>query len=460
MTLSAILARKREEVRLARVARPLTALLPTLTPSDRGFVDALRGSSPAFILEVKPRSPSEGPIRPESDLAPVLAAYRRRADAVSVLTDTTFFGGSPALLTRVREAVPQPILAKDFVIDPYQVAALRQAGADAVLLMLSILDDSTYRAAADLATMLGMGILTEVHDAAELARARALGATVIGINARNLRTMRIERGSIAPLAAAAPPGAIVIAESGIRDRADVFRLGGAVDGFLIGTTLMRADDPGAAARRLVFGPTKICGLTRSDDAIAAEREGATHGGLVFAASPRQVDLATAAQVRATASLAWVGVFANERPDRIAEVAFHLGLAAVQLHGGESSALVEATRRLLPGEVEVWRAIPVNGAIGPLAPPADRWLLDAGASAAFGGTGRTFDWSLLPGLAHPEACIVSGGLTDANVGRVPRVGVDFFDVSSGVESAPGRKDHDRMRRFLGARRGRLARRGTS
>lgn len=460
MTLDAILVRKREEVRLAKAARPLADLLPLLQPSDRSFVGALRDRSPAFIMEVKPRSPSEGPIRAEADLEPVLAAYRLRADAVSVLTDTTFFGGSPALLARVRATVRQPILAKDFIVDPYQVAALRLAGADAVLLILAALDDPTYRAAAALATSLGMGVLTEVHDEAEMARAVTLGAAMIGINARNLKTMAVSLAAIPAIAARAPAGTLLIAESGIRDRGDIVRIGPSVDGFLIGTTLMRASDPDSVARRLVFGPTKICGLTRPEDAAVAAHAGATHGGLVFAPSRRQVNLAMAARIRASAPLAWVGVFADDHPDRIGEAAEHLGLRAVQLHGAETREVAEQVRQRLPDDVELWRAVPVSDTIGPLTPPADRWLLDNGTGRAFGGTGRTFDWSLLPTVERPEACIVSGGLTEANVGRVPRVGVDFFDVSSGVESEPGRKDPDRIRRFLIARRLRAARGGAA
>ena len=451
MTLSTILVRKREEVRVGKLARPIGSLGAAL--SDRDFDQAVRRARPAFLLEVKPRSPSAGPIRSVADLGPVLACYRQRADVVSVLTDATFFGGSLDLLARVRSELPQPVLAKDFIIDPWQVALARAAGADAILLILAAIDDSTYRACAEQARALRMGVLTEVHTAAEMVRAAALGAGVIGINSRNLATFAVDLTTPAALAAAAPPGAVLIAESGLRTRADIRRLAGLVDGFLIGTTLLRQPDPDPLARELIYGATKICGLTSPEDAVMAARSGATHGGLVFAPSSRRIDLPQAERIRRAAPLRWVGVFAGQAPEEVAGTARRLGLDAVQLHGGESDPVLQVLHRLLPEGVEVWRALPVNGAIPAFVGPAARWLLDHGA----GGTGTPFDWRVLAGVDRPEATVMSGGLTPDNIATVPEVGIDFFDVSSGVEHSPGRKDADRIGRFMAARRARSARR---
>ena len=451
MTLSAILVRKREEVRLRTAGYRTTE--PTIEPSDRDFEAALRTARPGFILEVKPRSPSAGRIRDVVDLGPVIDCYRRRADAVSVLTDSVFFGGSPDLLTRIRSELPQPILAKDFIIDPAQIRDLRAAGADAILLILAALDDRSYRACADQARALRMSVLTEVHDAGEMARAASLGARLIGVNSRNLSTFKVDLAGVAALAAQAPPEALVIAESGITGRTDVRRLAGHVDGFLIGTALMSRADPDPFARELIYGLTKVCGLTRPEDAEAAAAAGTTHGGLVFAPSSRRLDPARAERIRRAADLQWVGVFGGHRPDEIAALARNLELNAVQLHGGESDHDLEETRRRLPDGVALWRAVPVNGAIPPLVGPADRWLLDG----QVGGGGRPFDWGLLAGIDRPDTCIVGGGLRPDNVSTVPEVGIDFFDVSSGVETSPGLKDRPLMSRFLAARRARAARR---
>jgi indole-3-glycerol phosphate synthase/phosphoribosylanthranilate isomerase len=453
MALEAILAQKRALVAARKAALPEARLRAGLGRSDRDFGRALRAGGPAFILEVKPASPSEGHLRGEDELEPVIAAYGARADVVSVLTDRPFFGGSFELLRRVRDRISQPVLCKDFIIDPYQVYEARAHGADAVLLMLSVLDDETYRRAAAAAEALAMGTLTEVHSAGEMARAGALGAPVIGINNRNLATLDVDLDTTPELVPLAPPAALLIAESGIRSHRDVRRLRDSVDGFLVGTALMRAADPDRAARRLVFGPTKVCGLTRPEDAAAAARAGATHGGIIFAPeSPRAVTTARAVDLVRAAPLAWVGVFADQPADYVARTAATLGLEAIQLHGDESDDYGAQLRSLLPPECAIWRARRVAG--DPIAEPSgpvDAILLDAYAPGRRGGTGRTFDWSLLDSIVAPERFILSGGLSPDNVGRANRTPIEFLDVNSGVESAPGIKDRDRLARFFAGRR---------
>jgi indole-3-glycerol phosphate synthase/phosphoribosylanthranilate isomerase len=455
MALDAILAAKREAVAARKHAVPEARLRAALTRSDRDFDGALAAGRPAFILEVKPASPSEGHLRSERALDPVVAAYRSRADVVSVLTDEPFFGGSFELLRRVRGALPQPVLCKDFVIDPYQVYEARSHGADGVLLMLSVLDDATYAEARKAADELGMGTLTEVHSPGEMDRARALGARVIGINNRNLATLAVDLATTSELARRAPSGARLIAESGIRTHADVRRLRGLVDGFLVGTSLMRAADPDAAARRLIFGPTKVCGLTRADDAAAALAAGATHGGVIFAPeSPRAIPADCAADIVGAAPLAWTGVFVNEPVAAVASRAIDLELSAVQLHGGESPAYVAELRARLPAECAIWRAsrIPAEPIEAPTG-AVDLVLLDRSSPDRKGGTGQTFDWSLLSSLDDPSRFILSGGLSADNVRRANATPIEFLDVNSGVESAPGRKDPARLKTFFAARRSR-------
>jgi indole-3-glycerol phosphate synthase/phosphoribosylanthranilate isomerase len=430
----------------------LEGVMAAVQPSGRDFKGALRRRRPGFILEVKPRSPSEGALRSESELEPLVASYAQRADVISVLTDAPFFGGSFGLLERVRARVPQPVLCKDFVIDPYQVYEARLHGADAVLLMLSVLDDETYRLAAAAARQLRMGVLTEVHSAPELDRALALGAEVIGINNRNLRTLDVDLDTTPALAARVPPGPLVIAESGIRTHADVRRLRGLVDGFLVGTTLVRSGDPDRAARGLIFGPTKVCGLTRPVDAMVAARAGATHGGLIFApGSPRVVSAAAARTIQEAAPLEWVGVFLDQPVELVATLAAELELAAVQLHGAESDGYVADLRARLPEATRIWRVERVRDRLAGTASGADAVLLDTWSATESGGTGRTFDWSLLERVPDPDRTILSGGLTPENEARASRTPIVFHDVSSGVESAPGIKDAARIDRFFAARR---------
>ena len=456
MTLETILESKRTLVARARRERPLAGLLDGLNASDRDFAAALRRPRTGFVLEHKRRSPSAGTLREGADPADVARAYAPFADAISVLTDATFFGGSLADLRRVRESVELPVLRKDFVVEPYQVVEARAAGADAVLLMLSVLDDGLWLACAAAATECRMATLTEVHTATELERALKLDAPIIGINSRDLHTLLVDRGVIERLAPRVPADRVVVAESGFRTHADVLGLRDHADAFLVGTTLMRAGQLEGAVRRLVFGDVKICGLTRAADARAAWKAGATWGGLVFAAeSPRQVDVPTARDVRSAAPLRWAGVFVNEQPERIARIVRELQLDAAQLHGEETPAHVAAVRRSLPDGCEVWKAVRVSNDRTPprlTATGADRLLLDAHRPQARGGTGERFEWSVA--AAHPDRkrVILAGGLTPDNVPIADAVGVGLLDVSSGVEQAPGVKSRTRLDAFFGALRG--------
>ncbi len=453
MALDAILAHKRVEVAARKQGTSLDALLSRASPSSRDFEAALRSRRPGFILEIKFASPSGGVIRAGTDLAPVLSSYGRHADAVSVLTDERFFGGSLARLAEIRKRLAQPLLCKDFILEPFQVAEARVHGADAILLILAAVDDATWQACSSLAARLGMAVLTEVHDEAEARRAVALGARIVGINNRNLHTLAVNMATTPRLAPLIPPDRLVVAESGVANREDVAALRPHADAFLVGSALMRELDLDRAARSLVYGRTKICGLTRPEDAAAAANAGATHGGLVFApGSPRLIAAGEAQRVRGGARLEWVGVFASQPPEKIANLARSLELAAVQLHGSEDETEVKRVGSLVPEGCEVWKAIRVEERI-PLREEtgADRVLLDAWAAGKQGGSGTRFDWSLLTDYPERRTVILAGGLHADNVERAARLEPWALDLSSGVESAPGRKDPAKLRDFFSARR---------
>jgi indole-3-glycerol phosphate synthase/phosphoribosylanthranilate isomerase len=459
MALDQILAQKRVEVAARQAATSLESLLSRAAPSTRSLSAALRAGRPGFLLEIKSASPSAGVLRADQDLAPILASYGRHADAVSVLTDRKFFGGSLERLSAVRARLEQPLLCKDFFLEPYQVAEARVHGADAILLILSAVDDSVWQSCAAMARRLGMEVLTEVHDAAEAARAVALGAPIVGINNRDLRTLRIDMNTTPRLAPRLPADRLVISESGISSRDHVAALRPWVDAFLVGSALMREPDLDRAVRRLVYGRTKVCGLTRPEHARAARAAGATHGGVVFASeSPRRVTLDQADAVRRGADLAWVGVFADQPVEAIAEAVIGLELAAVQLHGHESPEAVSRVRRAVPSACEVWKALRVEERIPARRETgAERLLLDGSTAGRLGGTGHCFDWRLLEGHPDRHEVILAGGLRPDNVTRAAALGPWALDVSSGVESAPGRKDAARLTEFFQARR-RLSGRG--
>ena len=210
---------------------------------------------PNVIAECKRRSPSRGILRRDYRPEAIAAAYERNgAAAVSVLTEPTFFDGSLDHLRAVRAAVDVPVLRKDFVVTSYQLLEAAAAGADAVLLIAAALDDAELVGLHTRAAALGLGVLVEVHDTRELERAVRAGATVIGVNNRNLRTLAVDLEASHRLAARMPAGAIAVAESGLRTSGDLVRLGAAgYPAFLIGETFMTAADPGAALRELLAG---------------------------------------------------------------------------------------------------------------------------------------------------------------------------------------------------------------
>ena len=443
--LGEIVARTRADLRERQARRPLATVRAACTPSDRDFTAALRRQRPGFILEHKRASPSAGVWRTAHAPAEIARAYAPFAAAISVLCDTPYFGGSLDDLRAVRAAVDVPVLCKDFVVDPYQVFEARAAGADAILLMCSVLDDAAYLACAAAARAAGIATLTEVHTEAELMRAIRLGAPVIGINNRDLRTLQVDLDTTRRLAPLVPPDRVRVCESGIRTHADVRALAPLVDAFLVGSALMTEPDVPRAVRRLRFGLTKICGLTRPGDAATAHAEGATHGGLIFAErSPRRVTLAQAAAVRAAAPLTWVGVFVDVPIETIAEAVRALDLGAVQLSGDESPAMVRALRAVLPSGVEIWKALRVHEALPALRfPGADRVVLDTYVAGQHGGTGRRFDWQLLADHPDRDQVILAGGISPENAAAAAALGVGGLDVNSGVEVAPGQKDPARL-----------------
>ena len=257
--LERIVATKREEAaalrgRASALRRACTEASPALD-----IEAALRGSDRVSLLaEVKRRSPGAGAIRPDLDPVQLARGYEAAgAAAISVLTDDPWFGGSLADLTAVRAQVGIPVLRKDFTLVEEQVLEGRAAGADAVLLIVRILDDARLRGLRELAESLGMTALVEVHDAAELARALASGARVVGVNNRDLITFRTALTRTFDLLPLVPLGVVLVSESGIRTEGDVDRLGAAgVHAVLVGEALLREPDPAAAARALAGWPRR------------------------------------------------------------------------------------------------------------------------------------------------------------------------------------------------------------
>ena len=380
------------------------------------FEAALREPGLGVIAEIKRRSPSAGELRPDADPALIAPSYAAAgAAAISVLVDERF-GGSWDDLRAARATTDAPLLAKGFLSTADDLRTAKEAGADAVLLLLRDLDDAQSKALLAEAGRLALDTLVEAHDADELARAIALEAPVVGVNARDLSTFAIDRRAQLALLATIPPDRVVIAESGIESRAQgaAAELAGA-DAILVGSTLMRAPDPAEKLAELIARPlVKVCGLTREEDVAAAAEAGADLLGFVLAPeSPRAAERVLPVPETTLAVAVWVG------------------------EAGESEAELDQVHTVEAGKVSGREATLYRG----------------GEAVA-----RVLD---LPwGEADPEhwaraaavdgRVVLAGGLGPENVAAaIEAVRPWAVDASSSLESAPGVKDHARVRAYVEA-----------
>jgi indole-3-glycerol phosphate synthase / phosphoribosylanthranilate isomerase len=433
----------------------LESLRARITPSDRSLAAALRRPRASFILELKRRSPSRGELRPGASISEVLTAYRGVADAISILTEPTRFGGSLDDLAQARALTDAPLLCKDFVVSPYQVFEARVFGADAILLMMSVLDDAAAQDCLQACRALSMDALVEVHDRVELARALALGAEIIGINNRDLRDLSVDLSVTEQLTAQVPADRIVVSESGVHGRSDLARIADHADAFLVGSALMAAEDLRDASCALTGARVKICGLTRIEDADAAAEAGAALLGAVFADdSPRRCGPDIAQAMAERTELPLVAVFRDQDPGRVIELCQRAGATIAQLHGDYPAEALTRIRSALPG-ITIWRAHGVpRGAPAPMRAAlagADRILLDTASAGVTGGTGCRFDHRTLAALPDLGETVIAGGLRVEDAGALSSLAPYALDVSSSVETRPGRKAAALMRAFVRATR---------
>jgi indole-3-glycerol phosphate synthase/phosphoribosylanthranilate isomerase len=378
------------------------------------FRDALAASGLGAIAEVKRRSPSAGDLRADAEPAVLARSFQDAgAAAVSILVDERF-GGTWDDLRAARAATTLPLLAKGFFSTREHLAEARAAGADAALLLLRDLDDATVL---DLMSSVPeLDFLVEAHDADELRRAESLGAAVIGLNARDLVTFEIDRRAQLDLVARAPRDRVIVAESGVQNRAHAAaaELAGA-DAVLVGSALMRAPDPAAKLADLLRRPlVKICGLTREEDVAAAAAAGADLAGFVLAESPRRA----AEPLLVPDSMLSVGVFVGEAED--------LGTDLIQLYPEENGH--RARDGVLLRESEAVATV--------LDLP---WLQE--------------DEGHLERATQTEGrVLLAGGLRPENVrAAIEAVRPWAVDASRGTEASPGIKDHEKVRSFVEAAR---------
>lgn len=423
--------KKREVEKLSGFAKP--EIGHELVRGHR-FSDALRGRDViSLIAEVKKASPSEGVIRDDFDPVKLAQAYEAAgAAAISVITDEQFFQGSLDYLKQVAKVSSLPVLRKDFIIDEAQVFESYEAGASAVLLIVAILGEEPLFELRELAESLGMEALVEVHDAAELELALRSGATIVGINNRDLHTFSVDLQTTLDLLEKIPDDVLVVSESGIRNHRDRQRLDGRVDAVLVGTSILKFPDVGLKIHELFMNRPllKICGIKDVETAHFCEEEGVELLGFNFIKEssrfiePKEAHVITELLTQSKS----VGLFRNESVEFVNKTAEALDLDFVQLHGTEDEAYCNQIERpviksFLPEETPFYGVIPL-------------FDLPKGSSGVIQ-------------LENQPVCdyFLAGGLEVSNVTDVLQGHQPFVvDVARGVETV-GQKDFQKIKQFI-------------
>ena len=466
-------------------------------PSDTGFPfeAALRQQDFNFICEVKKASPSKGIIAEHFPYLDIAKEYEvAGAAAISVLTEPDFFKGDKKYLQEIASTVKIPVLRKDFIIDEYQIYQAKVWGASAILLICACLDVPTLTKFRELADSLGLSSLVEAHDEKEVQMAIDCGARIIGVNNRNLKDFTVDVQNSVRLRNLVQDDVIFVSESGLETPEDIQVLRDNNIGVaLMGETFMRSPNK-VEKLAYLYGPTyytpkvKMCGISKVETIPAVVEAKPDYMGLVFAPSKRQVtvdqaktlveelhkqyadrydtdvtqcndDTVQAGTVGIKASenvqiceentnsdaIKTVGVFVNETVDNLVAIANEVNLDAVQLHGDEDEAFIQALKEKT--DVEVWKAVQICSAADAEAwidSSADMLLFDAYHKDERGGTGEVFDWSCLDEFERPF--MLAGGIDSANVARAIRTVRPYgIDISSGIETN-GVKDDEKIKAF--------------
>ncbi len=448
MILDRIVTQKRRDVAERKTAFQLDSFIHELQPSSRNFRDIAGQRHPGLITEFKRKSPSENQILSDRTLQDVVKIYDENpfVKALSILTDSHFFGGSVEDLRTAAELTSKPILRKDFIIDPYQIYEARYYGADAILLIARILSREELITLSQLAASLAMDVLFEIHDQDDLAKVPA-NARIIGINNRNLDTLTIDLNTTQKLSRElSDRNVIIVSESGIHDADDIRKIHGSAHAALIGTSILKAGDMDRHIRAFFRPKIKVCGMTNREDAIFTAEAGADYLGFVFhRKSPRFVAPPQAATMALELKsrfprIRTVAVFGDEDPDYIRETFIESGCDLCQCftvpEGLGSEKLIQVHR--------------IRETLTPL--PEDfqnrhACLLDSYHEKLAGGSGITFSWEKLPTLPKHTFFFVAGGINSSNISDLLAYVPDGVDLSSSLETTPGTKDHEKVRQFF-------------
>ena len=410
------------------------------------FKRAFEGNRRHFILECKKSSPSLGDFCPDFNLEKIVSCYNDRADAISVLTEEFFFKGSFEYLKQVRKLTEKPLLCKDFIIAKEQLEIAKKIGSDAVLLMLSVLTFDKFLELYEFAKTLNLDVLTEVSNEVEAKFAIEHHIDIVGINNRDLRTLKIDLSNAKKLYPLFPDNTVVISESGIKTHRDIVNML-PLKNFLIGSALCSEIDIDIKANTLLYGFNKLCGLTDKEGIETAINNKFSLAGLIFAEkSPRCINLEQAAELALNpiykSKINFCGVFKDAEINSVIAIASKLCLKFVQLHGKESPDYIKTLHEKCP-QLTIIKALGMNESLShedlvlfkEYATTADYLLLDSKNP----GSGKEFDKSLIPDFINKDKTIISGGIGPSNIASILTLNFCGVDCNSCLESAPGKKD---------------------
>ncbi len=454
--LDAIISDKKQELELLKKLVPLQELKRKVERGPRKIRDFKRAlennSKIALIAEIKKASPSLGDINTDIDIKKQASIYEASgANAISVLTDV-HFKGELGFLKEIKKVTTIPILRKDFIFDPYQIYESYLAGADALLLIATMLDEKTLRTLVDLTHKLGMECLVETHTIEDIKKTLKTKAKIIGINARNLKTFEVSLDTTVNLAQEIPKNYIIVAESGIETNTDVERLAKAgASVILVGTTLMKTINVKAKIHELSISKIpkiKICGMTNKKDTLAIANFKPDYLGFIFDPhSPRYIKPKLAKHIISSIrklhgnEISVVGVFVNCDINKAKQIIKMCGLDIAQLHGEETPEYVFELKKVC----EIYKAIVIKTKtdkqkIRKYVGVADKILLDAGK-----GSGKAVDISL---IENESVDVLAGGLGVENIEKIlSKISPSIVDANSKLELSPGKKDIKLVREFI-------------
>ncbi|MCR4335648.1 MAG: hypothetical protein NUV57_03875 [archaeon] len=450
---------KLKEIEQRKKKFPLEKLKKGITKANHSFRKTIKGKNKvSLIAEFKKSSPSRGKINQKASLKEFISLYNEYADCISILTEEKYFSGKLDFLKQARRYTKKPILRKDFILDEYQVYEARAYGADAVLLIAGFVSEKKLKELVKITGSLGMDALVEADSAFGLKKAIASGSKLIGINNRNLNTLKENflhtEKLLKGISAKKRKELIIVSESAIDSQKQIESLKGKVDAVLVGTGIMSYPVPKVKLRELT-GKTlvKVCGITNKKDAQNAVRLGADVIGLNFyKKSPRFVSVKQAGEIANSVrgKVLVAGVFVNETKTKVNSIVKQAGLDIVQFSGTEKPSYVKGFSFPIIKAVHIKDKKSVSVAKNF---DCEMIMVDSFVKGEFGGTGKPINPKLVNKTKISQNLVFSGGLNPKNVaGIILEFNPLMVDVCSGIEKEAGRKSFSKMKSFISNVRG--------